>query len=61
MKIGNIISWNDGKCLGKVIQCVNEEYNDFVVELITPLKGTTTTWLGDDTTPYKVEWEEDDN
>ena len=57
MKIGDIIEWETKQgfgCLGKVVACSDAEYNEFVVELITPLAGTTTTWDPNDKTPYKV-------
>jgi hypothetical protein len=63
MKIGDIISWdwNITKSRGKVIEYVNEEYNDFRIEMIFPFPGTTITWHGDDNTSYKVEGHEDEN
>ncbi len=58
MKTGDIIEWGEN-CLGKVVECISEEYNDFIVEMIVPFSGTTTTWLGDDPTPYKIVGHED--
>ena len=57
MKVGDIIKWKNGfgnECFGEVIACSDTEYNEFVVENITPLEGTTSTWDTSDKTPYEV-------